>query len=236
MHEIFICPKEQVTCIEKSEISDQNLYDKFTNNYGRTIYVEENGKVFGMITVGDFSRNCLDGEKLITFDFIQVNPEHEEDAVQILTENKWMESIPVINGSNQIEKEYCKRYYSFGSERANEIFKIIQQIIFETKYFRKSHKFDKIILYSNLLDEKQIEDLQRQADENIVILNVISIEEIKNYAIQGYQYVCDFAPESYRVREIFYKKFGLSANKWELEWHEIKECLSDRINYFNKGG
>lgn len=236
MKEIFIRPKEQVTCIEKSDISEQNLYNKFTENHGQTIYVTDSGKVQGMITVGNFLRNCLDGGELITTQFTKVNSEHEEDAVRILNEKTWMESLPVINNSNQIQKEYYRCYYSFGKERTTEILKTIQQIIFEMKYFGRFGQANKMILYSDLLNSGQIEKLRKQEQKNVVIVNKITIEEIKEYADNGYKYVCDFVPESYRVRDAFYKKYGINGIKWELEWNEIGECLADRVNYFKKNG
>ena len=236
MKKIFIRSKEQVTCIEKSDISEQALYDKFTSNHGQTIYVTDFGKVQGMITVGNFIRNSQNGDELITSKFTKVSMEHEEDAVRILMENTWMESIPVINANNQVEKEYYRCYYSFGEERKEDIIKTIKQIVFEMKYFGITDKVNKMILYSDMLSDNQIEKLQSQENQNVVVLNKISIEEIKDYSSKGYKYACDFTPESFRIRNVFYDKFGIDGIKWDISWNETGICMSDRVNYFKKGG
>lgn len=236
MENIFIRSNEQVACIDISEISEQNLYDKFTDNNGQTIYVTDCGKVQGMITVGNFLRNCLDKGELITPQFTRVSSKNEEEALKILHKNTWMESLPVINDRNEIVKEYYRRYYFLGKERTSEIYKIIKQIIYEIRYFQKAGQIVKMILYSDCIDSRQVQDLQKKADGTIVVLNRISIEQIKNYAEKGYQYVCDFAPESYRVRQAFYEKYGIKGIKWELEWNEIGGCFADRVNYFKKNG
>ena len=84
MREICIREKMQVTCIEKSAISEQNLYENFIVNNGQTIYVTQYDKVVGMITVGNFIRNCLNNTELITCKFTMVRTENEADAIRIL--------------------------------------------------------------------------------------------------------------------------------------------------------
>lgn len=236
MKEICIRHKAQVSCIEKIEISKQSLYNLFTNNNGQTIYVTEHSKIVGMITVGNFLRNCLDNRELITPEFIQVRPDHEEDAAKILEKNSWMESVPVINDQNQIEKEYYVRSYLFTPSRIKEIINTIRQIILETKFWENSGQLKKIVLYYDALDNQQLYDLNCKSGENLIIVNKLSIEDIKRYSFEGYRFICDFSPETYRVRSIFYTMYEIDSLKWDLDLNEIKDCLTDRANYFKTNG
>lgn len=236
MREICIREKMQVTCIEKSAISEQNLYENFIVNNGQTIYVTQYDKVVGMITVGNFIRNCLNNTELITRKFTMVRPENEADAIRILEENIWMDSVPVINNDDQIEKEYYVHKESFQHDRINEIIKTIRQIILEMKFWGKSEQHNKIILYYDLLNDEQINELNYQSNEKLLVTNKLSIEDIEHYAYEGYFLICDFCPDTYRVRNIYYSKYGMKSIKWDLNWIEIGECLTDRANYFRKNG
>ncbi len=232
MREICVRLKEEVVLIDTNDISEENLYCCFTKNNGQTIYAVSENQIVGMITVGNFWRNCLEGGELITHEFTRVGLKNEKEAFRILENEKWMDSIPVMNELNQIEKEYYISRNKSQADRNIEIYETINQLIGEMKFLQKSENKG-ILFLTDVLTAEQIVELRRKA-ENVVIADSISIDEIRQYASKGINAVCDFCPESYRVRNIFYTKYKMNSICWNSDGKEIRTCMADRANYFKQ--
>lgn len=250
MKEICIRSREEVLTADLSEISEDHLFQLFIKKPAQAVYVTVHDKVIGMITLGDFERNQLDGRRLITTEFTRVGLSNEEDAVNILNDKEWMDSLPVLNDNGQVVKEYFKSTKIIGFEKEDAvidddgkesfkndndvgdyIFEVISQIICEVNYLGTG-EYEKILCLTDLLNVQQIRQLQQKSTEGRVeVADSISVTRIRQCADEN-TCICDIFPKASKVKRIFYQKFGVDSVEWDIKESELQAFVTDRACHF----
>lgn len=230
MNEICIRSKDEVLIMDISEINEENLFQKFIEKPAQAVYVIENHIVIGMITRGDLARNVVNGRRLITTEFTKVGLKNEKEAQKILENKKWMDALPVIGDDGQIEKEYYRPVMS-GEASVTEdyIVEVVSQIICEINYLGTG-EYKKIVCLTDRLTNSQIQKLQQQcADDKVEVTDSLSIKRIRQCADENVC-ICEIFSRAYRVRSVFYQKFGVDSFEWDVK--EKQAVLFDRACHF----
>lgn len=231
MENIFVRREEEILSLNEREISIERLFSIFKNRPYMTIYITTSelggGKLEGIITLGDLSRNQLEGKVLVNRSFTKIEEGYEEDAIRILREKTNITSIPIVSSGGRLVKEF----YTYNDEKEECVLSddIIYEVIQETLFFNRNYKNIVFIVTESmrklLLDEHL---------ENLIILDdSITIEQIKKYAEDRDTCICDFCFESAAIRKVFYEKYHIEYVIWNFAGkEEIKEILNDRAKLY----
>lgn len=239
MKKVCIRPRNQMPVINISKLTDSSLYDLFIQSKSWTIYVENTfGEFIGIITLGDFRRNQINGKELLNSRSTKINICNERNAIQILEQKSWMDSIPIIDDRGFLVKEY----YTYNSKKNNSykseyIYGLIHQIITEmdiTSRNLKTKRYNKVVFLTNALNDMQLENLRYKFDGiDILSTDSLSLNNLKQYARETSTFIFDFCIDTYAVRKIFYDKYCINNVKWDLDEDEFHQAVLGRRKYFS---
>ncbi len=193
---------------EESALNDELMITEFSKDTRQTLYVCCQGVLKGIVTLGNFRRHFFKGEPLIQEKFTYVSLKNEPLAIKILKENEKIFSIPILDSKGHIIKEYRK---SFEDTEINKIpndliFKLYKQFILpdnETKTL--------IITEFNNSQKDIAERIMAETCGRLFIIDEREIADLNIFLKQtDCQIIYDCHPESYRVRQIAYKKYGFT--------------------------
>lgn len=93
------------------DINDINLTEIsvfFSRHPNQIIYIIDNLKLMGIITLGDFIRHIRYGHRLINNSFLCFTENEKGNAVKQLIVNKKIGNVPIVNANGEILFEYYK--------------------------------------------------------------------------------------------------------------------------------
>lgn len=155
--------REKLTCISISE--DKVFFDELKpilmENPSNVVFGEKNGKIYGIISMGDIKRASEDNKDYVTVNrcFTYVRPNQYMRAKQIFESKNRINALPVVNDSNEL-LGYYSRWDDFESiNDFEQLNKGVEAFFEKTKNFalvRPCKKFVKKqelmqIWYENLL-------------------------------------------------------------------------------------
>lgn len=237
-NKIFTRLREQMAVIDISNLNEDSLYVLFTLSKSWTIYVEDESKCIGVITLGDFKRYLNNNRELVNTNFTKFELSNEDDAAKLLQQKPWMYSVPVVDDKGCLVKEYYTSDNIFNnSYRAEFIYRMISRIVTEMNFAWKNLKikrYSKVIFLTDALMNTQLERLRcKYCSNEIELKKYLTLNDLKQYAAEPSIFICDFCTDTYRVRKIFYDKYNISNTKWNLNEDEYYVALLEQRNYFS---
>lgn len=217
---------DDIITVELSEVNTDNILNIFLNMPNRTIYVTDNGKVEGIITFGDYKRNCSNGRMLFSKKYTAVNNGNEKDAFTILEQKEKIHSVPVLNEHNYIVKEYYKESRREDGSFLGMIDSICRYAIVIKK------EYEKVIILTGALRQNEkvaISKLQQKYIDKILICEGIGFEELQSYSSNKI-FVYDYDQEMYWYRKGFYDECKIECLLID-GWREDGITLKDRVNH-----
>lgn len=217
---------DDIITVELSEVNTDNILNIFLNMPNCTIYVTDNGKVEGIITFGDYKRNCSNGCMLFSKKYTAVNNENEKDAFTILEQKEKIHSVPVLNEHNYIVKEYYKESRREDGSFLGMIDSICRYAIVIKK------EYEKVIILTGALRQNEkvaISKLQQKYIDKILICEGIGFEELQSYSSNKI-FVYDYDQEMYWYRKGFYDECKIECLLID-GWREDGITLEDRVNH-----
>ncbi|MBQ3600882.1 MAG: adenylyltransferase/cytidyltransferase family protein [Lachnospiraceae bacterium] len=191
----------------------------------------------GIITLGDFRRNQLTGDKIINTRFTKIDVCNETKAVEKLNEKWNINAIPIVDEDNKIVKEYYKCIENCVEEAAS--FETIKWICKETLIMKDNYCYDKILFVTENLtkeNKKEAEFIHNETNGKIVITDRITIGEIGILAEEYTIAVCDFDIRVHDVRSIIYDRWKIDNILWDTNSIKLKRILCDRVKLFDNVG
>lgn len=119
MKDFFIRDKSSLFLINRDEITLTKLWNFFSPDISRTIYVIEQDKLYGIITFGDFKRHYFFTKnfQLINKNFQYINIDAMDSAEYIFKSYHNISTLPVINSNLNICYELVKQTKINGSTK-----------------------------------------------------------------------------------------------------------------------
>lgn len=240
MKEIGIREKEEMIVLDRGDVHEEALFDIFTENPNKTVYITEksddgHNQLRGIITLGDFRRKQLGNGKLINSQFTKVVMGNENRAIELLKAKKNIISIPIVDSNDNIIREYYK--YPEKNEHGEVLFETIKWICTEAMLMKT--KYDKcIFIVQNLTKEnkKEAEEIFNKTNGEIIITEKITVCEIRRLYTNFSIAVCDFGGDAYQVRKIIYDKLNIDNIQWDLDNIELRKIISDRAKLYENIG
>lgn len=211
----------------KDELNIKTLFEIYLKEPRVTVYVLDSDRI-GIITLGNFRRNQLEGKELINYNFKKVNLQNKKEAENILDSSDSIFSIPVFDENGNLLFEYKKQCNeTFPEELWNTCISDIQ--LFSLLY-------DKIYIISeSLYKKKDILDVPLYV-ENIIFLNGINDLDQLTSCDLSQSLVVDLDYEKFRVRELFYIQMHLLYKVLKFDFDNIDEFkvyLRKRVAFFD---
>ena len=217
---------DDIITVELSEINTGNILNIFLNMPNRTIYVTDNGKVEGIITFGDYKRNCSNRRMLFSKKYTAVNNKNEKDVFTILEQKEKIHSVPVLDEHNYIVKEYYKESRREDGSFLGMIDSICRYAIVKKK------EYEKVIILTGALRQNEkaaISKLQQKYIDKILICEGMGVEELQSYSSNKI-FLYDYDQEMYWYRKEFYAECKIECLLID-GWREDGITLEDRVNH-----
>lgn len=196
---------EKPCIIEESALCEDFLISHFLIDSRQVVYVCCDGKLFGIITLGNFRRYCLRNTPLIQEHYTYVSVDDETRAEEILDQNPGIYAVPVLDDENHILKEYRKTF----TENDTEI--ISCDIILRLyKEFIPSEIHARSVVITRFINETQkntADQIALDTNGSLMIVDerdFISPDRFEEFLSANVVYDC--IPETFRIRELVYKK------------------------------
>lgn len=217
--------------IQISELNMALLISSFLKDPKQTLYVvDKEGALDGIITLGNFRRHEMKGTPLIQRQFTFVTEQEENLVEELMIKNSKISSVPVLDSTRHIIKEYRKLNVETGEGHlsARRIIGLYQQFLPTTG--------------KNLLIMSFEDDVQRNAAQKIMqktsgALTIVNESDVKDFDAflrdADYQICFDCIPEHICIREILYKKYGLTYSVVQRRYlREEMEALHDFLLHY----
>lgn len=197
-----IFEKEDVDIINIKDARENNAINIFLKNKNATIYVEEDNKIMGIITLGDLRRHVLNGYELVNRSFSKIYADDKEELKKIFNKSQNIMSVPYINEEGGLVKEYYrvkeeKEYYQLSFDVITDIYKEASLI---------DASYSKIIFIVDN-DYNCIE--VRENNGKKIIINERDIDIFYEYLEASDVLIYDLANRYYSLRKIFYDKYKI---------------------------
>lgn len=238
MEEIRIRNQEELVSLDISEVTEQRLLELFLDKPRGTVYVTNDSFLIGIITLGNFRRSQINGRELINKRFITVKETDENKILQIFADRKNINAIPVVDETNRIVKEYY-RYNDEIELKNNRIpLSIVKQIYHEVVLM----PYEVIIfvldtLSDNEHEETTIDIYNKSTNKQILIVDHLSLFEIKTLAEEKHVYIYDLCDEQrYKIRSLFYKKYYIDNTGYDVDRKKFLSYVKNIASLFNEFG
>lgn len=234
--------REKLTCFvmqddDDDEVSFHVLGSLLMERPSNIIYCEKDGKLYGIISMGDIARAYEDGKASVTVNkrFMNVKPDGYMHARQIFKDNERINALPVVNNLHELLGDYSRwddyaAVYDFGFLNSNR---------YAIDFCGKSRKYV-FVRPCKAFVKKQ--ELMRIWENNLLQLglcvSVIEREDVmESFALADYILYTDEDElrgtgtlyKNIYDREFHWKKAKTYARiENEIE-NEIKDAIRDKI-------
>lgn len=176
--------KEKLTCYAMPDESDvvrfSELESILIERPANVIYCERNGKLYGIISMGDIDRADKDGKNFVTVNkhFTSVEPGGYMCVRRIFKDNDRINALPVVNNQNELTGDYT-RWDDFVAVNNFEQLKLNKYAV---GFFKKKKNFALVRPCKNFEKKQRLMQAWRenllQAGVKVSVINRDSIKDI----------------------------------------------------------
>ena len=204
MIDFYIHTSNDINIIDIEEVNINILFTIFTKNPDVTIYVQDFGRIVGIITFGDFKRHFIEGTELINRRFSKVFDENMHEIKKIFSKSSNILSIPQIDEEGNIVKEYYRVRDKKVKYKIS--YEIIQDICNELSMLDVS--LDE--WYVIIDDEYEYEYFKLLGQNNkLELISATDIEKLLCCLKRKNKRIVDLANSSFGVRKLLYDKYDI---------------------------
>ncbi len=224
---ILIRGNDDIVIMEENELSYECLTEIFLRDMYRTVYVMHNKSLSGIVTLGNFRRNQLQGKDLINRNFTSFSSkdENENEMICFFDENEKINAIPIIGEDGNIVKEY---YREIPPETVDlsDVEAVCNGIVYMLAKYRLIYC---VVPYMSVEDRKRAHAFSEMHKNRIRIVELIP-SSLKD---EDYVFVCDFSPEHFRIREVLYRNWDIDFVCYDI--NAVKEYEQEYKTYVTAG-
>lgn len=199
---------EKPCIIDESDLCEDFLISHFLRDPRQVVYVCRSGNLSGIITLGNFRRHFFRHMPLIQEQYSYATIDDEKCAEEILNKNPGIYAVPVLDDKNHIRKEYRKTF----RENAAEMISCCVILHLFREFVPSEDNARNIVItrFMNRSQQAAAKKIALDTQGALIIMDekdFSSLDQFTELSDAGVIYDC--IPETFRIREIIYKKLRI---------------------------
>lgn len=232
--------REGLVVLDIHEITEEKLFDAFTKNINRTVYITENNRPVGIITIGDYNRN---GKKincnLINKKFTCIEENTKDEIIEeIFSEKEKINAIPVIDKNKVIIGEYYRE--TKREQRVDDnIIKHVRELYTELYAEMIVGGYDCLFIrVGNISKEYKviIDKISNHTNDKVIVCKDISFDYITEISKNKKIFIIDIGDydNGIKIRKVFYEHRNIDYMIYTKEMDKIKEAIKHISRLYKK--
>lgn len=223
--------KKDLVVLEINDITEEKLISTFTKNVNGTVYITENNKLEGIVTIGDYNRNNkIINSNLINKKFTCIEENIEELKIEeIFLKKTKVNAIPIINKNKMIIGEYYRKAKREQSVDDN-IIKNLKEIYMELYAEIIVGGYDCLyVRVGNVLKENSgiINEISLHTNNKIILCKEIEFENLTEISKNKKIFIIDIGDfdDGIKTRKVLYEQRNIDYMIYTKDTNKIKEAI-----------